>query len=394
MGGFDTSIRIVHTFSVAFVLSAYPAWILYGDPAVLEMSNHHCTSPFYTDLDAARQGALGLFLSSIFVICLATLTSDLEHMASKRVRTCVLVAGMSGFIVSGLIAIEVVLSGSCDVDAAVVTSDIGNQDIQVVASVALILAGILGVIQFDFRVVDNEGTRRPTGPSVSSLWNLAVRLMLGVALVSLMSTIKEDEFRRKYIDEDRYNSAGCRLARSHFDSDASLYKDFYKPIAIVDLEDVNKNLTSADLGKLISAPPNPTIIGLVSAALGCGIIELFSVLAVIYSSRAHLFSIEVSAAIWLNKFLALFQFIVFGIVTASFLLSNEMVACPVFSLESMLIRWIFVSIALFYGFATAHVALFEAESVWTKAIVDEDNEGNSTEAHRTLLGDQLGPDFN
>ena len=384
------SLKAVHVLGIAYCIAAFAGLVVYGDNVVADYMSYNCSSPFYKNLKIARSTSLGLFVVSIFVIFVTFVSAKLEYISSERFVNRAVLLGIAGFVISGLIAIEVVLGGSCDVPLAAIPTPVndtnsGNENIGVCSGLLLGLATVLGILAVDFIPVDDsvDGTThiRAQRTSYDACWNWAVRMTLGVALVTIMSETNESRFRRKFIDAARYNTPACAIARRFSDApNSDLYKHYYLPIRLVNLDNYN-----ATTGAIITSPPSSQMYALAACVMAALVAEGLGRCLEMYMTLQHLHTPGNRSTIFITRFLALFSYVSFGLFVSSFVLSNAIVACPIFDPNhSDILQWAYVSMALFYGSAAVHVALFERKTWWALPIINKDKDGNEAEVTTTL----------
>jgi hypothetical protein len=376
--------KATHVLGLAYVFTAYPAMVVYNDNILTDYIGQTCTSPFYNDLDVVRSAANGLFVTSIFVIFMATVSARLEYITSTTFNNVAVYGGIAGFIVSGLLSLEVVIGGSCDMPIPVVPANTTlsvNEYVGVSAGFTMILAVVLGVLICDFGLDNSVGHFRFNGTSYNALVNWVVRFFLGVTLITIMGTTDEAKFRAHYIDETRYNSIACEVTRANVNvADTYMYKNYYLPTRIVDLDNYNPVT-----GQIITAPPTEQMTGLASATIAFLVVELFGRLVELYWAKHDINEkYGLPCVVTFTRILTLFSFISFGIFISSFVLANEITACPIFDVSgNTALQCTCILFALVLGVSTLHVVQSERDSPWSHSIIT--SESVDTGDHKEAL---------
>lgn len=330
--------RTSYFVSIAVVFIFYTTFVFLGDVTIRRADHDDCSSPFYTEAKHARYASvttytLFLVLASTLIMTLWFLELEWTFYARTSLGVCWL-----GVIISGLIMVVAVVSETCIVDAANVTDSQPDKEVEGIAIMTLILCCVLGVQREWWTYNNNNNKHHSINITRLNRFNLIIRTMLGIALLSIMSNTSDASFRGKFIDETLYNSMACREARSYFDTTSYLYKHFYVPIRIVDLTNVNMTI-SADYGTLVSVQPN-------KAMLGLSILIILFIGVEYYAEYIHVFTTK--AAQHGLSLIRCSVYVSFGIFITSFILANEIQSCPSFDVNNnKLLQWTYTCMALF-----------------------------------------------
>lgn len=369
-------IRTVNGMCLCIMVACYPALVIYSGAAAGEhMAAYDCTSHLYRNLKDTRQAALGLFLVSILMVVMALLL-EYEYKFGQQYKDWSTVVAFGGFVISGLLSLEVVLAGSCDVPFAAVTVDsLTDEDVEVTGAVVLVLASMLGILHADVWEDEHDNVRI-LPPSYSTFINALARFSLLCGLVILMSTA-DDALQRRYIDEERYNSIACAETRSIMKNHtSSLYNDFYKPIRLVDTDHCNTTT-----GELLSVTANDSMTGAIGSALAALFVELILYVVAMRLTVINIYHESLNGTLIAAKVLGLFQYVVIGLCTTSITLANSSTACSIYDTSTTLIMYILVCIGVVYGMATVHVALFKAKARIVRPIIRTDKDSQSLDNH-------------
>jgi hypothetical protein len=375
----DFALKCAHSILVAIVLSGVTAWVLYGGASVYLYHNLECTSPFYNDLVPMANGVLGLFVCSAFVIITAAL---LRPVTPENANAAILQLGLAGFVMSGVLTLEIILGSACTVPAAVVAVDesVGDEYIQATAGLTIAVSIAIGILNFDFRRDENS---KRISFSLQSLPSYIVNIarLVFFCFMARFADQSGNDLWLNHVDVERLNSEGCIAARAIFanQTESALYKNFYKPLRFASIDQVD-NTTAV----VSSVKPNDTMLWIAAWAIGASIFGTACALIGNFMYRdneslARTFN-------FFSKFFILYEYIAIGLAASTLLLTSEIVSCTFYNTSSELVRGVYVMIGVVLWFSIVHILLGFTDFRWTRPWVYGDKDSDESDK-QSLLND-------
>lgn len=337
--GVIRTVPVLIALDVAAIITAYAAFVGYGDNVFAAYDNAQCKSHFYDDISVTRDVSMALWMGSFFIIIGALIALYHRVIDVSRPLDALITAAILGIIASGLMALLASLTGTCKYpEGHEANGEVW--EIEVFAAWAVGL-GVLQTMLHDVALTDKGYAVVGTGIPTLITW--LARLMVAVPLVMVMTTSEADWYKH-YINTAGLATAECVNATLSINWENDRHKLFDEvKIGTVHLAqgkfEMNQRMYALALA----------LIAAVGFEACCRFVEVLYNYKVPDVPEAPHWVIRLSMA---NQWFADITIYVFAY---AFIGSNGVAACPVMAADNKTIEWLYISFVLFYGINTFKV---------------------------------------
>ena len=330
--------RIAMVLSLAFTMAAFSAMQTYGNDAVSSFDHSACSVYYFTNVADVRSSSRALYVAgfiSLFAGVFAHKT-ETDKDDSQRVAFVAdlgILVGVLSIVVSGLLSMIVVFSGTCTHGVGDIRNN-SNDDIKVYAAVVLSLCLMQAYLKIGISPIDFRGPLHPT--CYINFADLSVRIILSGMLTALMSSTGQ-YFKDNYSDIAKADTYACLLA-STTTSQADL--DRFKPIRIAEI----KGNGTIDI---VTSKPADYVVEVNQAMAG----YIYSVIAAL-AIEAIMRKLESDEKIdpkweYLSRTLALYSDLALSIFMYSLFMENSIMACTLLKADNDTIEWIYIMFSVY-----------------------------------------------